>query len=65
MNSGVLQSRPEFGVIAGGQLLPTSAKQGHAMVATDEMRFLGVVICKALRPPKEGRGLIPILITLQ
>jgi hypothetical protein len=55
----------EFGVIAVGDLLTTSPTPGHAMVATDVVRAFGAVIGKALRPLKEGRGLIPILIALQ
>ena len=48
-----------------GDLLTTSCIQGHAMKATDPLRAFGAVIGKALRPLKEGRGIIPILIALQ
>jgi hypothetical protein len=55
----------EFGPIAVGDLLTTSATPGHAMIATDVLKAFGTVIGKALRPLAEGRGLIPILIALQ
>src|SRR5262249_42424591 len=48
-----------------GDLLTTSDTPGHAMKATDPMKAFGAVIGKALRPLKEGQGLIPILIALQ
>jgi hypothetical protein len=35
------------------------------MKAVDTARAFGAVIGKALRPLKEGQGLIPILIALQ
>jgi hypothetical protein len=55
----------QFGAIAVGDLLTTSSTLGHAMRADDPMRAFGAVIGKALRPLKEGLGLIPILIALQ
>jgi hypothetical protein len=48
-----------------GDLLTTSDTPGHAMKATDPFRAFGSVIGKALRPLREGQGLIPILIALQ
>ncbi len=48
-----------------GDLLTTSSIQGYAMKATDPVRAFGAVIGKALRPLKTGKGLIPILVTLQ
>jgi hypothetical protein len=48
-----------------GDLLTTSPTPGHAMKAADPVRAFGAVIGKALRPLKEGRGLIPILVALQ
>lgn len=48
-----------------GDLLTTSSIAGHAMKASDPLRSFGAVIGKALRPLKEGHGLIPILVTLQ
>jgi hypothetical protein len=53
------------GPIEVGDLLTTSDTPGHAMKATDPLKAFGAVIGKALRPLKEGRGLIPILIALQ
>lgn len=48
-----------------GDLLTTSSMSGHAMKATDASQAFGSVIGKALRPLKDGQGLIPILISLQ
>jgi hypothetical protein len=48
-----------------GDLLTTAPTPGHAMKATDPLKAFGAVIGKALRPLEKGRGLIPILITLQ
>jgi hypothetical protein len=48
-----------------GDLLTTSSTEGHAMKASDPINAFGTVIGKALRPLREGRGLIPILIALQ
>ena len=48
-----------------GDLLTTSNMPGHAMKAVDPTAAFGAVIGKALRPLKEGQGLIPILVTLQ
>lgn len=54
-----------YGAIEVGDLLTTSASPGHAMKAADPFKSFGAVIGKALRPLKEGQGLIPILIALQ
>lgn len=54
-----------YGSIEVGDLLTSSATEGHAMKAVDANRAFGSVIGKALAPRKEGRGLIPILISLQ
>jgi hypothetical protein len=54
-----------YGIIAVGDLLTTSDTPGHAMKADDPVKAFGAVIGKALRPLKEGQGLIPILIALQ
>jgi len=54
-----------YGVIEVGDLLTTSATAGHAMKATNSAQAFGAVIGKALAPCVEGRGLIPILVTLQ
>jgi hypothetical protein len=48
-----------------GDLLTTSATFGHAMKAQDPVSAFGAVIGKALKPLKEGQGLIPILVALQ
>jgi hypothetical protein len=48
-----------------GDLLTTSSIEGHAMKSSDPIKGFGTVIGKALKPLKEGRGLIPILIALQ
>ena len=54
-----------YAPIEVGDLLTTSATPGHAMKATDAVKAFGAVIGKALRPLKEGQGLIPIMIALQ
>ena len=54
-----------FGSVAAGDLLTTSATRGHAMKANDPSQAFGAVIGKALRPLVKGRGLIPILVSLQ
>ena len=48
-----------------GDLLTTSSIHGYAMKANDPVKAFGAVIGKALRPLKKGKGLIPILVTLQ
>jgi hypothetical protein len=48
-----------------GDLLTTSSTPGYAMKAADPQRAFGAVIGKALRPMREGRGMIPILIAMQ
>jgi hypothetical protein len=55
----------QFGSIEVGDLLTTSPTPGHAMATNDALKAFGAVIGKALRPLKEGQGLIPILISLQ
>jgi hypothetical protein len=55
----------QCGAIDVGDLLTTSPTPGHAMKADDPAKAFGAVIGKALRPLKEGKGLIPILIALQ
>ncbi|MDY0883575.1 hypothetical protein ACFPL7_11505 [Dongia soli] len=51
--------------IETGDLLTTSPTPGHAMKATDPLKAFGAVIGKALRPLKDGLGVIPILISLR
>lgn len=48
-----------------GDLLTTSTIPGHAMKVIDSTKALGTIIGKALRPFREGQGMIPILIVLQ
>lgn len=55
----------DYGVIDTGDILTTSPTEGHAMKAKDPLRAFGAVIGKALRPHKDGRGLIPVLVALQ
>lgn len=54
-----------YGPIEVGDLLTTSNTYGYAMKVSDPLKAFGAVIGKALRPLKEGRGLLPILIALQ
>lgn len=54
-----------YAAIVVGDLLTTSPTPGHAMKADDPAQAFGAVIGKALRPLKEGLGLIPVLIALQ
>ena len=54
-----------YSSIEVGDLLTTSQTPGHAMKAADPLKALGCLIGKALRPLREGAGLIPILIALQ
>jgi hypothetical protein len=54
-----------YGPIEVGDLLTSSATDGHAMRASDPTRAFGAVIGKATAPLREGLGLIPILIALQ
>ncbi len=55
----------EYGAIEAGDLLTTSPVSGYAMKSNEPLKAFGAVIGKALRPLKEGRGLIPIVIALQ
>ena len=48
-----------------GDLLTSAHTPGHAMKAADASKAFGAVIGKALAPLDGGRGLIPILVTLQ
>ena len=47
-----------------GDLLTTSDTPGHAMKASDVTRYVGAVIGKALAPLADGRGLVPVLVSL-
>jgi len=55
----------QYAAIEVGDLLTTSDTAGHAMKACDAGRAFGAVIGKALGGLTDGRGLIPILISLQ
>ena len=55
----------QYGAIEVGDLLTTSLTPGFAMKVLDPLKAFGAVIGKALRPLKEGQGLVPILIALQ
>jgi hypothetical protein len=55
----------QYSSIEVGDLLTTSPTDGHAMKAEEPLKAFGAVIGKALRPLREGKGLIPILVALQ
>jgi hypothetical protein len=55
----------DHGAIAAGDLLTSSPTPGHAMRVADRHAAFGAVIGKALRPLAAGRGMIPVLVTLQ
>jgi hypothetical protein len=48
-----------------GDLLTTSETKGHAQKVTDPARAVGAILGKALGSLKEGKGRIPIMVTLQ
>lgn len=48
-----------------GDLLTTSSTIGHAMKACDPLNAFGAVIGKALQAMKSGKGMIPVLVSLQ
>ena len=54
-----------YAAVAAGDLLTTSPTAGFAMRASDRQRAFGAVVGKALKPLASGRGLVPILVTLQ
>jgi hypothetical protein len=54
-----------YGEIEIGDLLTTSSTPGHAMKANDPTQAFGAVLGKALAGLKSGKGLVPILVTLQ
>jgi hypothetical protein len=55
----------QYGPIEVGDLLTTSSTVGHAMRIDDRQRAFGATVGKALGTLQAGRGLIPILVTLQ
>lgn len=54
-----------FGTVRVGDMLTTSKTPGHAMKASDPVKSFGAVIGKALGGLEHGRGLVPVLVTLQ
>ena len=54
-----------YGAIEVGDLLTTSPTCGHAMKASEPTKSFGAVIGKALRPMASGRGMVPVLVSLQ
>lgn len=54
-----------YGSIETGDLLTTSPTSGYAMKASDSLKAFGAVIGKALSPYDTGKGLIPVLVSLQ
>jgi hypothetical protein len=55
----------DLGAIRPGDLLTTSATEGHAMRLANAAEGRGAIIGKALAPLGAGRGMIPILVVLQ
>jgi hypothetical protein len=55
----------DHGEIGVGDLLTSAPTRGHAMKVVDQLQSPGAVIGKALAPLERGRGLIPIVISLQ
>jgi hypothetical protein len=53
------------GPVVAGDLLTTSDTDGHAMRAADPERAIGAVLGKSLGSMDRGRGLLPVLVTLQ
>jgi hypothetical protein len=54
-----------YGPISVGDQLTTSATAGHAMKASNAAEALGATIGKAIGRLDEGRGLIPVLVSLR
>jgi hypothetical protein len=65
--SGTVYCRVDasYAPVEPGDLLTTSDTAGHAMRAADSARAFGAVLGKALRPLASGRGLVPIIVSLQ
>jgi len=53
------------GAIAIGDLLTTSNTFGHAMKMECSLKGFGTVVGKALKPLNKGKGMIPIIVSLQ
>lgn len=54
----------QYGPIEVGDLLTTSSTPGHAMKAQDHEMSFGAVLGKALASLPSGKGMIPVLVTL-
>lgn len=54
----------QYGQIDAGDLLTTSPTPGHAMKASNYANSFGAVLGKALAPLHSGKGMIPVLVTL-
>ncbi|XHX78802.1 MAG: hypothetical protein RBJ76_02395 [Stenomitos frigidus ULC029] len=48
-----------------GDLLTTSPTKGHAQKVLDRPAAIGAIIAKALAPLDQGKGKIPVMVTLQ
>jgi hypothetical protein len=55
----------DVAAIEVGDLLTTSGTRGHAQKVVDQDRAAGTVIGKAMAPLASGRGVIPVLVTIQ
>jgi hypothetical protein len=53
------------GAIHPGDLLTTSDRAGHAMVASDHERATGAILGKAMTSLEQGTGLVLVLVSLQ
>ena len=54
----------QYGPIEVGDLLTTSPTPGHAMKARDPAMSFGAVLGKALAPLPSGKGMVPVLVSL-
>jgi hypothetical protein len=48
-----------------GDILTTSDIPGYAMKALDPLKAFGAIIGKAMKPLRAGKGVIPVLVSLQ
>lgn len=55
----------DLGEVRVGDMLTTSATPGHAMRVGTAASAAGSIIGKAMRPLHQGRGLVPVLVSLQ
>lgn len=65
MGKAYVRVTDEGGPITAGDLLTTSSEPGVAMRAADPILAFGAVIGKAIAPHGRGRGLIPMVTSLQ